>query len=136
MRRRDFIKGIAVSTFGWPLAARAQRPERMRLLGALMGSVEHDPAVQSQHAAFRGALTKLGWIEGTNLRIELRWAAGDPDRARSLAKELVDPQPDAIYSQTTLATGALFGETRTIPIVFAVVADPIGNGFVEKSRPS
>ena len=80
-------------------------------------------------AAFRGALTKLGWTEGSNLRIELRWGGADPDRIRTSAKELVDLRPDAILGQTTAVTGALASETRTIPIVFAVVSDPIGSGF-------
>ena len=84
---------------------------------------------QSWLAAFRGALAKLGWTEGRNLRIELRWSAGDADRIRTLAKELVDLRPDAIVGQTTPVTGALARETRTIPIVFAGVSDPIGSGF-------
>jgi putative tryptophan/tyrosine transport system substrate-binding protein len=90
---------------------------------------ESDPAAQSQVAAFRAALAKLGWTEGSNLRIELRWGAGDADRIRTFAKELVNLQPDAIVAQTTAATRALARETRTIPIVFAVVSDPIGSGF-------
>jgi putative ABC transport system substrate-binding protein len=102
----------------------------MRLIGVLMGYVEDDPIGQSLLAAFRGALSKLGWKEGSNLGIEVRWGAADPDRTKMLAKELVDLRPDAIVGQSTLATSALASETRTIPIVFAVVADPIGNGFI------
>jgi putative ABC transport system substrate-binding protein len=96
----------------------------------LTGFAEHDVAERSQVAAFRDGLAKLGWTEGSNLRIELRSGGADPDRARTLAKELVGLHPDAILGVTTLATSALALETRTIPIVFAVVADPIGNGFV------
>src|SRR5262245_18634016 len=94
-----------------------------------MGFSESDSAGQSQIAAFRNALPKLGWTDGSNLRIEIRWGGADPDRHQTLAKELVNLRPDAILTQTTLATSAVARETRTIPIVFAVVADPIGNGF-------
>jgi len=129
MRRRDFIKGIA-SAGAWPLAARAQQREQMRRIGALIGFAENDPAVQSWLAAFRGALTKLGWTEGSNLRIELRWAGDDSDKMKTFAKELVDLRPDAILSVTTPVTGALVRETQTIPIVIVTVADPISSGFV------
>jgi len=95
----------------------------------LMGFAESDPTAQSWVAAFRDALAKLGWSEGNNLRVELRWSAADPDRITTLAKELVDLRPDAIFDQTTPVTGALARETRTIPIVFVYVADPIGSGF-------
>jgi len=128
MRRRDFIEGLAASA-AWPPAARAQQPDRMRLIGVLLSYAESDRAAQSWLAAFRGALTKLGWTEGSNLRIEIRWSANDPDRMRTLAKELVDLRPDAILAATTPMVGALARETRTIPIVFAGVSDPIGSGF-------
>jgi putative ABC transport system substrate-binding protein len=129
MRRRDFIKGIVGSATAWPLAARAQQGERMRLIGVLMGWPESDARARSYLAAFRGALAKLGWTEGSNIRIELRWSAADPDRMRTFAKELVDLRPDAIFGQTTPAINALARETRTIPIVFVLVSDPIGSGF-------
>jgi putative ABC transport system substrate-binding protein len=129
MRRRDFIKGIAGSAVAWPLAAHAQQPEQKRLIGVLMPYAESDSAVQSWLAAFRAALAKLGWSEGSNLRIELRWSAADPDKIRTFAKELVDLRPDAIFGVSTPAIGALAHETRTIPIVFAGVTDPIGSGF-------
>jgi putative tryptophan/tyrosine transport system substrate-binding protein len=128
VQRREFITllgGVAA----WPIAARAQQPDRMRLIGVLMAYAESDSTAQSWLAAFRVALAKLGWTEGTNLRIELRWSAADADRIRALAKELVDLQPNAIFAVTTPATGALARETRTIPIVFAGVSDPIGSGF-------
>src|SRR6516164_4131228 len=129
MRRRDFIKIVAGSTIAWPLAARAQQPNRMRLVGVLMAFAESDSTAQSWLAAFRAALANLGWTEGSNLRIELRWSAADPDKNRTFAKELVDLRPDAIFGQSTPAIGVLARETRTIPIVFAGVTDPIGAGF-------
>jgi putative ABC transport system substrate-binding protein len=128
MRRREFITLLGGAA-AWPLPARAQQAERVRLLGLQMGFSESDPAGQSQIAAFRRALPELGWMEGGNLRIEIRWGGADPDRHQTLAKELVNLRPDAILTQTTLATSAVARETRTIPSVFAVVADPIGNGF-------
>jgi putative ABC transport system substrate-binding protein len=129
MRRRDFIEGLAASA-AWSRAARAQQqPDRMRLIGVLLSYAESDRAAQSWLAAFRGALPKLGWTEGRNIRIEVRWSGNDPDRMRTLAKELVDLRPDAILAATTPMVGALARETRTIPIVFAGVSDPIGSGF-------
>jgi putative ABC transport system substrate-binding protein len=128
MRRREFISlfgGVAA----WPLAARAQQAQRMRRIGVLIGFAETDPDVQSWLAAFRGALAKLGWTEGSNFRIELRWAE-DLDKMKTFAKELVDLRPDAILSVTTPVTGALIRETQTIPIVIVTVADPISSGFV------
>lgn len=128
MRRRDFMRGIAAAV-AWPLTVRAQQGERIRRVGALMGWAESDPAVQSYFAAFRGALAKLGWTDGSNLRIELRWGTADPDRIKTFAKELVDLRPDAILGATTPAISALARETQTIPIVFAILSDPIGDGF-------
>jgi putative ABC transport system substrate-binding protein len=129
MRRRKFIKLLGSAAATWPLAARAQQPDRMRLIGVLMGFAESDSAAQSWLATFRAALAKLGWTEGSNLRIELRWSAADPDKIRTFAKELVDLRPDAIFGQSTPVIGALARETRTIPIVFGGVSDPIGAGF-------
>jgi len=130
VRRRNFIALLSGAAATWPLAARAQQGERIRRVGELMGYAESDPAVQSYLAAFRGALAKLGWTDGSNLRIELRWGAADPDRIKSFAKELVDLRPDAILGTTTPVISALARETHTIPIVFANVVDPIGSGFV------
>jgi putative tryptophan/tyrosine transport system substrate-binding protein len=129
MRRREFITLIGSAAVGWPLAALAQQADKVRLIAVLMAFSENDPAAQSQVAALRGALTKLGWSEGSNLRIELRWGAGDADKMMTFAKELVDLRPDAIVGQTTPATRALARETRTIPIVFWFVSDPVGSGF-------
>jgi hypothetical protein len=136
IRRREFITALG-SAATWPLAARAQQPGRMRLVAVLMGYAENDPAVQSEVATFRGALAKLGWTEGSNLRIELRWGAGNADKVRTFAKELVDLRPDVILGQTTVGTDALARETKTIPIVFVTVGDPIASGFTTSlARPS
>src|SRR5215510_8081447 len=129
MRRREFISLVGVAV-AWPLAARAQQPDRMRLIGVLMAYAENDSTAQSWLTAFRAALATLGWTEGSNLRIELRWSAADADTMRKLAKELVDLRPNAIFGVTTPAIGALARETKTIPIVFAGVSDPIGSGFL------
>jgi putative tryptophan/tyrosine transport system substrate-binding protein len=129
MRRREFISllgGVAAR----PLAARAQQAQRMRRIGVLIGFAETDLDVKSWFAAFRGALAKLGWTEGSNFRIELRWAGDDPDKMKTFAKELVDLRPDAILSVTTPVTDNLVRETQTIPIVIVTVADPISSGFV------
>jgi putative ABC transport system substrate-binding protein len=135
LKRREFISLLGGAA-AWPIAARAQQPDRMRLIGVLMAYLESDSTAQSWLAAFRAALAKLGWTEGSNLRIELRWSAADADRISTLAKELVDLRPNAIFGVTTPAIGALARETRTIPIVFAGVSDPIGAGYVESlARP-
>ncbi|HEV2547625.1 MAG TPA: ABC transporter substrate-binding protein [Stellaceae bacterium] len=135
LKRREFISLLGGAA-AWPVAARAQQPDRMRLIGVLMAYAENDSTAQSWLAAFRAALAKLGWTEGSNLRIELRWSAADADRMRTLARELVDLRPDAIFGVTTPAVGALARETRTIPIVFAGVSDPIGAGYVDNlARP-
>src|SRR6516162_5612800 len=126
MRRREFISVIAGAA-AWPLGARAQHPDRVRRIGVLLPYAESDHEAQSWFAAFRAALRNIGWTEGSNLRIELRWNAGDGDRMRTLAKELVDLRPDAIFGVTTPVIDALARETRTIPIVFAGVSDPIGS---------
>jgi putative tryptophan/tyrosine transport system substrate-binding protein len=129
MRRREFITLVSGAAATWSLAARAQQRDRTRLIGVLMGYAESDPAVLSYLAAFRVELAKLGWTEGGNLRIELRWGAADSDRIRTFAKELVELRPDAILGVTTPVISALARETPTIPIVFALMIDPIGNGF-------
>ena len=131
MKRRVFITllgGAAASIAS--LSGRAQQSGQIRKVAVLMGYAEGDPAVQSYLAAFRGELAKLGWTDGSNLRIELRWGAADPDTINTFAKELIDLRPDAILGTTTIVIRALARETPTIPIVFAIVADPIGSGFV------
>jgi putative ABC transport system substrate-binding protein len=137
MRRRDFIKVIAGSATTWSLPARAQRPGGMRLVGVLMGYGESDAVAESDVTAFRDGLAKLGWTEGSNLRIELRWGSGNADKVRTFAKELVELRPDVILSQTTAVTDVLARETKTIPIVFVTVGDPLAGGFTTSlARPS
>ena len=128
MRRREFITLIG-GAVGWPLAARAQPLNSVQQVSVLMGPAESDPEAQSEVVAFRQGLQKLGRT-GRNVRIAYRWAAGDANRMRTLARELVALQPDAIFAVTTPAVAALLGETRTIPIVFARVSDPVGSGFI------
>jgi putative tryptophan/tyrosine transport system substrate-binding protein len=129
MRRREFISLFGGAAFAWPLAARAQQPDRRRLIGVLMGALESDAAAQSRFAAFRGALAKLGWTEDGNLRIELRWGA-DATLLTRYAAELVALGPEVLLADTTPSLEGLRRQTRTIPIVFVNVADPIGQGFV------
>ena len=130
MRRRDFIKAIAVSTT-WPLAAHAQQADHMRRIGVLMGYPENDLEGPAFFAAFRDGLQKLGWMEGRNIQLDTRWVSPDDAEARQrFAKELVALQPDLILSSVTPTTAALLQHTRTIPIVFATVSDPVGSGFV------
>jgi putative ABC transport system substrate-binding protein len=128
MRRRDFIVA-AGATVAWPLATRAEQPDKMRLIGVLMGFAESDPTARSMVEAFRSALPKLGWTEGSNVRMEVRWGGYDADKTKKLAKELVDLRPDVILGQTTPVIGAVARETRAIPIVFVTVTDPISSGF-------
>jgi putative ABC transport system substrate-binding protein len=129
MRRREFITFLGGAA-AWPFTARAQQPERTRRIAVLMGYAETDLEARTRIGAFRSALTKLGWAEDSNLRIEVRWGAGDADKIRSFAKELVDLRPDVIVGQSTPVVTALVRETQTVPIVFVNVADPIGSGFV------
>ena len=128
MRRREFITLIGGAT-AWPVAARAQQPAASVLIGVLLPVAESDPVEQALFATFRAALGKLGWMEGGNLRIELRWGASNADRIRAAAKELVELKPDAIFVHSTPATSALAHETKTIPMVFVNVSDPISPGF-------
>src|SRR5262249_13622322 len=130
LKRREFIKLLGGAA-AWPLAARAQQPEQMRRIGVLMGWPESDPEARSERGAFVKELQKLGWVDGRNLRIDTRWAnPADPESMHRYAKELVALQPDLILSHSTPATAALLQETRTIPVIFGIVADPIGSGFV------
>jgi putative ABC transport system substrate-binding protein len=136
MRRRDFIAGLGGAAFAGPFAVSAQ-VDRIRRVGVLMGYGEADPEAKALLAEFTQGLSQLGWIEGRNLRMDVRWAPGRTDVMHTLAKELVDLRPDVILADSTPVTAALKRETQTIPIVFAVVADPVGSGFVTSlSRPS
>jgi putative ABC transport system substrate-binding protein len=138
LRRRDFIVGLGAAA-AWPLVARAQQGNRARRIGVLMGGDENDPEVKLRYSAFIQALAGLGWTDGRNARMDLRWRGrgDDINRIRASAQELVGLQPDVILTGGTLATAAVQRETRTIPIVFAVVSDPVASGIVPRlDRPS
>jgi len=136
MKRRDFITLVGGAAVSWPLATRAQQPERMRRIGVLMSVEENDPEGKTQLSQFTQGLAESGWADGRNLRMEVRWGGGDVNRTRTFAKELVALQPDVILAQGTPGTAAVQRETRTVPIVFVIVADPVGPGFVAAlSRP-
>jgi putative ABC transport system substrate-binding protein len=129
IRRREFIAGLGGAA-AWPLAARAQQRERVRRIGVLIGGDENDPVAKTILSAFTQALAGLGWTDGRNVRMDLRWYGDDINRIRSLAQELVGLQPDIIVTTGVPATAALQRETRTIPIVFATVGDPVASGIV------
>jgi putative tryptophan/tyrosine transport system substrate-binding protein len=134
MRRREFIAGLGGAA-AWPIAARAQQPDRVRRIGVLMAYDEDDPAAdimaKTYLPKFTEGLSELGWIAGRNLRIDIRWAnGGNIQRLLTRAKELIDLQPDVIFVESTPQTTALRQATQTIPIVFALVSDPIGSGLV------
>jgi putative ABC transport system substrate-binding protein len=131
MHRREFITLIGGASAAWPLAVHAQQAGAMRRVGVLMGYAEDDPEAQIRLAALKQELTALGWGEGRNITTDVRWGAADITRSSVFARELVALQPDVIVGNTTPATEALYRETRTIPIVFVVVSDPVGSGFVQ-----
>jgi putative tryptophan/tyrosine transport system substrate-binding protein len=130
MHRRKFITLLGGAAAAWPLAARAQQGERMRRIGVLMGFAESDHEAQSWVAAFREELQKLGWTEGRNIEIDTRWATADVETMQRFAKELVTLQLDLILTSSTPATAAMLQQTRTTPVIFVWVADPVGSGFV------
>ena len=135
MRRREFISVLG-SAAAWPLVARAQQPERMRRIGVLMSRAADDPQAQARLAAFQQALQQLGWNDGRNVWIDIRWHESDADRARTYAQELIALAPDIFLADATPSVTALQHATRTLPIVFAAVLDPVGAGFVDSlSRP-
>jgi putative ABC transport system substrate-binding protein len=137
LKRRQFIALLGGVAAACPLAARAQHPERMRRIGVLMTLAADDPQGQAEVAAFQQALQQLGWSDGRNVRIDIRWGAeNDADQARRYAQELVALAPDIFLADGTVSVGALQYVTRTLPIVFASVLDPVGAGFVDSlSRP-
>jgi ABC-type uncharacterized transport system substrate-binding protein len=136
MRRREFIALLGSTAVGWPLVARAQQPERMRRIGVLMNLAADDPEGQARSAAFLHALQQLGWSDGRNVRIDYRWAAGDAAHFRRYTEELLALAPDVILAASTPSVQALQQATRAVPIVFAIVADPVGAGFVDSlARP-
>jgi len=129
MRRRELL-GLMGGAAAWPFAAHAQQPVRVRRIGVLNPFVENDAEVQANLTAFRQALEKLGWSDGRNVRIDYRWGSADAGRIRAHAKELVGLEPDVILVSTALALQPLQRETRSIPIVFTQITDPVGSGFV------
>jgi putative ABC transport system substrate-binding protein len=131
MKRREFITLLGGSVTAWPLVARAQQPERMRHIGVLMGTAADDPESQARTMAFAQSLAQLGWGDGRNVRIDTRWATTNPDDIRRHAAELAALAPDVILAGTgTLTVAPLLQATRTVPIVFVLVIDPVGAGFV------
>ena len=130
MKRREFITLLGSAAAAWPLAARAQQPERVRRLAVFMNLPEGDPEARRSLAAFRQGLAALGWIEGRNVHIDYRWATDDPNSIRTSAAELVGLAPDVILASATDGLAAFQQETRAIPIVFVSVSDPVGQGFV------
>jgi putative ABC transport system substrate-binding protein len=134
-RRRQFITLLGGAA-AWPLSARAQQSGQVRRVGVLVGYAESDLMAQHRISAFQRGLQELGWREGHNIRLDVRFAAADPDRMRAYATELVGMVPDVILAQTTPITAALLRQSRTIPIVFVIVSDPVGSGFIESlARP-
>ncbi|MGC1957742.1 MAG: ABC transporter substrate-binding protein [Pseudolabrys sp.] len=129
MQRRDFL-GVLGGAVAWPLSARAQQPEPTRRIAVLMGYAANDPLSQPRIAAFLQGLSELGWSDSRNLQIDYRWTGADVEQIKEFAKELVALEPDVILAQSTPVTAALQRETTGIPIVFVIVSDPVGAGFV------
>jgi putative ABC transport system substrate-binding protein len=129
IRRREFIAGIG-SAAVWPVTARGQQPNRVRQVGMLVGAAADDPQAQALIVAFRQGMEERGWREGRNLQIDYRWAGADAERIKSYAAELVSARPDVIFANTSPSVAALRQATRTIPIVFVGIGDPVGQGFV------
>jgi putative tryptophan/tyrosine transport system substrate-binding protein len=135
VKRREFITLLGGAAAAWPLGARAQQG-RMRVIGSLYILAEDDPESRLRHAAFKQGLKELGWIDGSNARIEARWADGDDGRLRKLAAELVALAPDVILTSGSVTVRPLQQATRTVPIVFVQVVDPVGSGYVDSmARP-
>ena len=130
VRRRDFIKIVAGSTAGWPLAVQAQNTNRVRRVGALLGTLENDPETKSRVRAFRIGMRDAGWAEGRNIQIEFRYAGVDRNIINEHVAELIRSSPDVILANSTPVVAALRPATKTIPIVFVVVNNPVGQGFV------
>jgi putative ABC transport system substrate-binding protein len=136
LRRREFITLLGGAVVAWPKVTVAQQPDRLRRIGMLTVIAEDDPTAKARVAALRQGLEELGWIEGRNIRLEFRYAGGDPDRARKYAAELVSVGSDVIVANGTAAVAALRQETRTTPVVFLGASDAVGSGFVESmARP-
>src|SRR6516165_2023725 len=131
MRRRDFVRAIVGSATVWPLAARAQQNERVRRIGVNTGTTADDPDGKARFAAFEQALGQLGWTPGRNVRIDYRFSGGNAATSRKHAEELVALAPDVIVSSGSFSTGILLQATRSVPVVFTIVPDPVGSGFVD-----
>jgi putative ABC transport system substrate-binding protein len=129
IRRRELI--VALGGVAWPLAARAQQSERMRHIAVFMPTVANDPESMRRVAALLQGLQQMGWTDGRNVRIEFRWGAGDAEQYRKIAAELMALAPDVVVAEGTLTTRALQRASRTVPIVFVTVADPVGGGIVQ-----
>ena len=136
MKRRDFVTLVGGAAAAWALAARAEQPDRVRRVGVLVNLGADDAEGRARHAAFRQGLQQLGWTDGRNVRIDYRWYAGNADAARTHAAELVALAPDVILAEGSPSVAALRSATRTVPIVFVSIIDPVGAGFVESlARP-
>jgi ABC-type uncharacterized transport system substrate-binding protein len=135
LHRREFITLLGGAA-AWPLAARAQQPDGVRRIGVLMSTAADDPVAKTRGAAFLQGLQQLGWTEGNNVRIDYRWGAGDADRIRRYAVELIELAPEVILASSAPSVASLLQATRTVPIVFAAVTDPVGAGYVDSlARP-
>jgi putative tryptophan/tyrosine transport system substrate-binding protein len=130
MRRREFVSLLAGAAAAWPLVARAQQGARMRRIGVLAGLAENDPEMQAQLTALQEGLNKLGWTEGHNVQIDYRWSAGDPDHIRKNVADIVALAPDVVLA-VAAAVGPLLQASQTVPIVFVLAFDPVGDGFVD-----
>src|SRR4051812_49819961 len=126
MRRREFIALIGGATVAWPIAARAQQPDRVRRIGVLLGLTANDPEGQARIEAFLQALHQLGWTDGLNIQILRRFTDGDADRARAYAAELVALAPDLVLTSGASTTGVILPASRSVPVVFVGAADPVG----------
>jgi putative ABC transport system substrate-binding protein len=136
MRRREFITLVGGLAAAWPIPTRAEQTRRLRRIGVFMNSYEGDPIYRSYAGAFAQTLQRLGWRDGENLQLDLRWSAADPERIGAYATELVGVTPDLILASSTANLTALLRETRTIPIIFVQVSDPVAQGFVSNlTRP-
>jgi len=136
MKRREFITLIGGAAIVWPLTARAQQDQRVRRIGVLSALAEDDPESLARREAFEQALKALNWTNGSNLRIDYRWAATDPERIRKLATEIIALEPDVVLTSGSIVVPPMMQATRTIPIVFVQVIDPVGSGFIKSlARP-
>ena len=131
MQRREFTMLLGGVAATWPLAARAQQGDHIRRIGVLQGQSAEDPESKARRTAFEQALQQLGWIQGRNVRIDYRFAGGDAATSRKQAEELVALAPDVIVSTGSFSTGQLLQATHAVPIVFAIVPDPVGSGYVD-----